>query len=620
MRAHPAARALRATVVMPWRAHRGAFAAQILVMVAAGLAPVAAAWLLRSVLDSLTGGGPHASLLSLVVALAAASGLQGVLPSFGQYLAAQSGRAIERVATTELFGAVGRLAGLRRLEDPAFLDRLNMAQRVSTSAPGQVFTSISGVVQSTLTVIGFLAALLVLNPVMAVVVLAATVPGLAAETGVARRHAAMLEGISHAERRQYFYANLLSSLAAAKEIRLFGLGMFFRRRMLDELRVIQRAGQRVDRRQAAVYSLLAALSAVVAGAGIWWAVSSAARGKLTVGDVSIFVAALGAAGSSLTMIVNQAGMAYQSVLTFRSYTDIVAEGPDLAPPADLAPARALRRGIEFDNVWFRYAPDLPWILRGVSFFVPYGQAVALVGRNGAGKTTLVKLMCRFYDPDRGRILWDGADLRDMDVAGLRDRISAVFQDYMAYELSARENIAVGDLSLRQEPDALAAAARLAGIHDTLTALPNGYDTLLTRIYADLADKEDPRTGVLLSGGQWQRVALARAFLRGGRDLVILDEPSSGLDAEAEYEIHSGLRAHRDGRTSVLISHRLNAVRDADHIVVMVDGAVAEQGDHHALMARGGTYARLFSLQAKGFADDTAPAPAMSVAAEGRGSE
>ena len=271
-------------------------------------------------------------------------------------------------------------------------------------------------------------------------------------------------------------------------------------------------------------------------------------------------------------------------------------------------------------MWFRYGPDLPWILRGVSFFVPYGKAVALVGRNGAGKTTLVKLMCRFYDPDRGRILWDGVDVRDIDLAQLRDRISAVFQDYMVYELSARENIAVGDLTLGQRPDALAAAARLAGIHGALTALPNGYDTLLTRIYADLADKEDPRTGVLLSGGQWQRVALARAFLRGGRDVVILDEPSSGLDAEAEYEIHSGLRAHRHGRTSVLISHRLNAIRDADHIVVLVDGAVAEQGDHHALMALSGTYARLFSLQAKGFADDTAPEPVMSAAAEGNGVE
>jgi ATP-binding cassette, subfamily B, bacterial len=616
MRGHPTARALRAAVVMPWRAHRGAFVGQLLLMVVDGLAPVAVAWLLRGVLDSLSGGGRHGGLLPLVVALAVVSGVLGVLPSVGRYLVAQSARAIEQLATTELFGSVGRLAGLRRLEDPAFLDRLNMAQRVGLYGPGQVFTSLSGVIQSALTVTGFLAALLVLSPLMAVVVLAATIPGIVAEASVARRRAAMLEGTSHAERRRYFYASLASSLAAAKEIRLFGLGLFFQRRMLRELRVIQRAGQRVDRREAVVYSLLAALSAMVAGAGIWWAVSAAEQGRLTVGDVSLFVVALEAAGAALTQIISSAAMAYQGVLTFRSYTDIVAEGPDLALPADPAPARTLRRAIEFDDVWFRYGPDLPWILRGVSFIVPYGQAVALVGRNGAGKSTLVKLLCRFYDPDRGRILWDGVDLRDMDVAALRDRISAVFQDYMDYELSARENIAVGDLTLGQRPEALAAAARQAGIHVALTALPKGYDTLLTRTYVDLADKEDPQTGVLLSGGQWQRVALARAFLRGGRDLVILDEPSSGLDAEAEYEIHSGLRAHRHGRTSVLISHRLNAIRDADHIVVLVDGTVAERGDHQALMARSGTYARLFSLQAKGFADDTAPAHAMSVTAEG----
>jgi ATP-binding cassette, subfamily B, bacterial len=499
MRGQPTARALRAALGMPWRAYPAAFAAQLFLTVAAGLAPVAVAWLLRAVLDSLA-GHQHADLPSLVVALAAASGVQAVLPSVDKYLAAQSGRAIDRLTTRELFAAVGRLAGLSRLEDPAFLDQLSLAQRVSRTAPGQVFMSISGAVQGALTVAGFLATLLVLSPVMAAVVLAATVPGIVGEAGIARRRAAMLAGISHAERRQYFYASLLSSLAAAKEIRLFGLDLFFRRRMLAELRVIQRAGQRVDRREAVVYTVLAALSAIVAGAGIWWAVSAAAGGRLTVGDVALFLAALQASGAALTMIVGNAGLAYQEVLTFRSYTGILAAGPDLSVPADPVPARALRRGIEFDDVWFRYGPDLPWTLRGVSFFVPCGRAVALVGRNGAGKSTLVKLLCRFYDPDRGRILWDGVDLRDMDPARFRKRISAVFQDYMTYELSARENIAVGDLGSGQHPETLAAAARRAGVHDTITALPRGYDTPLTRIYVDLADNRIRRPACCCPAG------------------------------------------------------------------------------------------------------------------------
>jgi ATP-binding cassette, subfamily B, bacterial len=177
---------------------------------------------------------------------------------------------------------------------------------------------------------------------------------------------------------------------------------------------------------------------------------------------------------------------------------------------------------------------------------------------------------------------------------------------MAYELSAADNIGVGDLTRAGDDRAMRAAARRAGVHDLLAGLPRGYRTLLTQTYFDLADKENPQTGVLLSGGQWQRVALARAFARGGRDLMILDEPNAGLDAEAEAEIHARLMASRDGCTTVLISHRLNAIREADHIVVLSGGVVAEQGDHDTLMAGTGTYARLFSLQARGYAGHQVP--------------
>jgi ATP-binding cassette, subfamily B, bacterial len=287
-------------------------------------------------------------------------------------------------------------------------------------------------------------------------------------------------------------------------------------------------------------------------------------------------------------------------MMFRFYEEDVSLAPDLPVAAEPAQTPALRLGIEVEDVWFRYGPDEPWILRGVSLFLPFGQAVALVGLNGAGKSTLVKLLCRFYDPDRGRILWDGVDLRQLDPLALRQRISAVFQDYMSYQLSAGENIAIGDLSLARTGGALERAARQAGVHATLAALPRGYDTMLARGFYDLTADGDTRQGVLLSGGQWQRVAVARALLRGDRDLVILDEPSSGLDAEAEHEMHALLRGERNARATVLISHRLNTVRDADHIVVISDGIVSEQGDHAALMSAGGTYARLFTLQARGY--------------------
>jgi len=319
-----------------------------------------------------------------------------------------------------------------------------------------------------------------------------------------------------------------------------------------------------------------------------------------VGDISVFVAAMAGVQGALRALVTDWVAVHHALLMFGHYQAVVLAEPDLPVRSPPRPVPPLRRGIELRDVWFRYSDDHPWVLRGVDLVIPHGHAVALVGVNGAGKSTLVKLLCRFYDPTLGTVSWDGVDLRDLHPAELRRRIGAVFQDYMEYDLPAAENIALGDLSALGDRGRTVAAARQAGVHDTLAALPLGYDTLLSRIFFGAADQADPQTGAMLSGGQWQRVALARGLLRDNCDLLILDEPSSGLDPEAEHEIHRRLRAHRARRTSLLISHRLAAVRDADLIVVIADGQVCEQGDHSGLLAAGGTYARLFELQAQGY--------------------
>jgi ATP-binding cassette, subfamily B, bacterial len=604
-------------VALAWRAHRVALAGELILAVLAGLTPVVAAGLLRLIVDGIASGGlhahagaHHAHVVPLIAGLAVVGLLSTALPTLGQYLAAQAGRALQRNTLAELYTAVGSQSGLRRLESPDFQDRLRLAQQAGATGPGQVISSAIGVGESALTMGGFLVALAWISPVMALIVVAAAIPAVFAERAVARRRMAMITGTSHAQRRQLFYSSLLSELPAAKEIRLFDLGRFFRGRMLAELRAVQQAGQQVDRRALVTDSVLAALYSVIAAAGLWWAVLAAVAGKLTAGDVTMFVAALGAVSGALMSIIMNAAMAYQAMLMFTCYQDILTEAPDMELAAEPVPAMPLNRGIELQDAWFRYGPDTQWILRGVSCFLPYGQVVALVGHNGAGKSTLVKLLCRLYDPDRGRILWDGVDLRDLDLAALRGRISAVFQDYMRYELSVAENIAVGDLSKAGNEQDLVSAASRAGLHDSIVALPRQYQTLLSRGFWDTGDSADPQAGVLLSGGQWQRLAVARAFLRGGRDLAILDEPSSGLDAEAEHELHESLRADRAGRATVLISHRLNTVRTADKIVVLQQGVICEQGDHNALMARGGQYAKLFNLQAEGY---LAPAAASAAA-------
>jgi ATP-binding cassette subfamily B protein len=453
-----------------------------------------------------------------------------------------------------------------------------------------------------LTIGGFLVSLTAISPVMVAVVVAGTIPVVIAELALARRRASLMWGLSPLERREFFYSGLLSSAEAAKEIRLFGIGPFLRRRMLTERSAGNELRRRQDRRELAVQGGLGMLSTTVAGGGLVWAVIAAQAGQLTIGDLTLFVATVAGVQAALIGLATTGARAHQQLLLFTHYVTVLRTKPDLPVAARPVAVPPLRHGIELRNVWFRYSSGHPWILSGVNLFIPRGATVALVGRNGAGKSTLVKLLCRFYDPTRGAIYWDGVDLREFDVDDVRRRIGAVFQDFMHYDLSARENVALGDIDALEDSRRISRAARLAGIHDTLRGLPRGYDTLLTRLFSADGEDEGAETGVLLSGGQWQRVALARAFLRARRDLMLLDEPSSGLDPLAEQEIHSTVRKYRAGSTSVLISHRLGVLRDADVIIVLGAGRVMERGSHHQLLALDGEYAALFRSQARGYLD------------------
>jgi ATP-binding cassette subfamily B protein len=599
-------------------------AGHTLASVAAGVLPVLTVWLLKLLIDALTGAG-SAGLWPAAAGFVIAGFAASVLPAVIGFLSKEVERAVRRRAQSDLYAAMARCHGLARLEDPEFRDRLQMAQQGGQTGPGQAVQGVIGLAQALITLVGMIGVLAAISPLVTLFALGGLAPALVAEFRLTRAQAGLMFEISPIQRREFFYAQLQTSIAAGKELRLLGLFELFRNRMLGELGKADLQRRRMDVRELATQTGLGALSAVILGAGIIWAVGAAGRGELGVGDLSAFVAGMTALLAGLSTLVARVSLLQHALLLYGYFREVLAAEPDLPIIENPLPVPPLRRCIEFRDVWFRYDDDQEWVLRGVDLVIPHGSATALVGLNGAGKTSLVKLLCRFYDPQRGAVLWDGVDLRELSVVELRERIGALFQDYMSYDLTVADNIRLGDITALPDttpPDdeRIRAAAANAGIASVVERLPRGYRTLLSKMFrpsgrpdhslTDGTDEgtddgtddgaDDQQHGVLLSGGQWQRLALARTLLRDRRDLLILDEPNSGLDAEAEHEIHRTLREHREAATSVLISHRLGTVRDADRIAVLAHGRIVEQGSHDSLLEADGEYARLFRLQADGY--------------------
>jgi ATP-binding cassette subfamily B protein len=563
-----------------------------------GVATPISAGATRSLIDALTMPGSADRAYQATATIVGCAVLIAVVPVLQRSLQSALTRAVTLYTNKELYTAMGSLHGLAPFENPAFRDQLRLAQQASASAPTQILNAALACLQSVATLVSFLILLGRVNPAIAAGTVAAAVPVMVASLLDAGRQANYLIASSTRHRRSSFFASLLVDVQAVKEIRLYQLNDFFKDRMIHELAAVQAGERRLDRAVLRRQGSLVGLSAATGGAFLIWSVHQAVAGRLSIGNVALIMAGITGIQVALVGLIGRFSAARQAAILFTSFRTVCAVGrSDPAPAAPHVRASRLSRGIEVEGVWFRY-PDAPgWALQDVTLRIAADESIALVGDNGAGKSTLVKLLCRLYEPTRGRILWNGVDIRCYPIESLRAEIGVVFQDFMTYDLTVTENIGIGDLGRLDSAAAVRTAAGHAGAAEFIARLPAGYDTMLSRVFSH---QNQTRGTAFLSGGQWQRLALARAFMRTDRSLLILDEPSSGLDPDAEAQVHGELIEAARGRASVLISHRLAAVRMAQTIYVLADGRIRESGSHGSLMEARGRYWQLFTKQASGY--------------------
>jgi ATP-binding cassette, subfamily B, bacterial len=479
---------------------------------------------------------------------------------------------------------------LASYEDPLFHDKLERARVQATDRLGMV-QQLGRLVQQVITTVSLAASILFFSPWLLLVLIACVIPAFLGES-----HFAFL-GYAQAFRqtpvkRQIDYLRFLgASKDSAKELKLFGLSKYLTDRfqkLSDDIFVQNVA---LAKRRLLASSLLSLLTTVGYYGTYAYVILETVRGQMTVATLVFLTGAIAGASANLQMIFSTFSSIADQSLFLTDLLQFFAVRPTVfSKPNAIKTPRPIKEGIEFRDVTFSYPGSDRSILRNLNLFLKPDERIALIGENGEGKTTIVKLLTRLYDPTAGQILLDGVDLREYDLDDYASNIAVIFQDFMRYDMTAWENIAVGQIGARENLDQVELAAKKSLAEGVIKKLPLGYDQMLGRRF---------ETGVDLSGGEWQKVALARAYLRDAQ-ILVLDEPTAALDARSEHEVFERFAELTKGKMALLISHRFSTVKMADRIIVLEKGVIAEQGRHEQLMAHGGRYAEMFELQASSY--------------------
>ena len=579
---------------MVWEAAPLVVASGLVLRLLVSLLPVAMLAITRVIIDSIVAlNAQHKALPGFFWRLVA---LEFGLACFGAILArlidfcdAVLADKYTRHISTRIMEHASRL-DLTRYEDPSFADKMERA-RVQGTDRVMMIQMTGRLIQEGITTASLAAGIFLFSPWMLLFLLLCVVPAFLGETHFAFLGYSLSFKQTPARRQMEYLRVLAGSKESAKELKLFWLGPFLVRRykaLTDELH-----RQTVDlaKRKLFFGGLLTVLGTLGYYGTYAYVIYMTVKGALTVGQLTFLAGAIAGASSNIQAFFSTFSGIADQALFMTDLLEFFAVKPQVVSKPNALPApRPIRHGIEFDHVWFAYPGNQTPVLRDISFRLEPRERIALVGENGQGKTTIAKLITRLYDPTAGTIYLDGVDLREYDMEDWWSQIGVIFQDFMRYDMTAAENIAMGRIGVPNPPADIQAAARKSHAERVIQKLPRSYDQLLGVRFEG---------GVDLSGGEWQKIALARAHLRDAQ-LLILDEPTAALDARSEREVFQRFAELTQGKSTVLISHRFSAVRMADRILVLEGGRITEEGSHDRLMSDGGHYAGMFELQAAGY--------------------
>ncbi|NLX09625.1 MAG: ABC transporter ATP-binding protein [Chloroflexi bacterium] len=564
-------------------------------LVIEGLLPLLTLYLTKLVLDAVTealrADDPEAAFGHVATLIALLGGVTLLIALVSQLrgLASQVQAELVTDHMYDVLHAKSIEVDLEYYENAAYYDMLHRAQEEAPFRPTAIVNGLIQIGQSSVSLLAMTGLLLAFHWAIALLMFVAAVPSIIARVQYAERLYRWQREQTPVARRAYYFNWMLTGDDHAKENRLFDLGPLFMRRSHELRRDLRE--QRIGLARHYYLKELAVQASATLAVFISYGFIAyrTVLGAVTLGDLVMYYQAFQRAQGYLHNVLGGLAGLYENSLFLSNLYEFLDLKKKVAEPEQPAPVpRPMQAGIVVENVSFQYPTGTRPVLENISLTIEPGKVIALVGENGSGKTTLIKLLCRLYDPTSGSIRVDGVPLQQFTTTGLRREISVIFQDYAHYQLTARENVWFGNVTLPINDNGIVAAAQHSGADPIITHLKNGYDTVLGKWFEN---------GEELSIGEWQKIALARAFLRDSQ-VIVLDEPTSAMDPKAEYEIFKQFRHLINGRAAILISHRLSTVRLADCIYVLENGRIVEHGTHDDLVKADGAYARLFETQAQ----------------------